>query len=83
MACATPVVTMPQAISALEVEPGKEVLVAEEPSEFANAILELLANAEQREKLGEAGRCYVEKHHDWVGVASELEKVYSEVISSR
>ncbi|HEX7976831.1 MAG TPA: glycosyltransferase [Anaerolineales bacterium] len=83
MACATPVITTPQAISALDVQPGREVLVAEDPAVFAQAILDLLGNPAQRERLGQAGRCYVESHHNWAAVAAQLEDIYSQAIAGQ
>lgn len=80
MACATPVVTTPQAVSALDVQPGRDVMVAEDPARFAGTILDLLGNPVQRDHLGQAGRCYVETYHDWSTVAAQLEDIYSQVI---
>ena len=42
MACGLPVVSSPQAVSALTVNPGQDLLVAEDPDEFANAVVSLL-----------------------------------------
>jgi glycosyltransferase involved in cell wall biosynthesis len=80
MACGTPVVASGQAVSALEITPGRDVWVADTPSEFARAILELLNNASKREELGLAGRAYVEREHDWNGVVTKLEEIYARAI---
>ncbi|MCC6191304.1 MAG: glycosyltransferase, partial [Anaerolineales bacterium] len=42
MACGTPVIASPRAVSALNAQVGEEVLVAEAPAEFAQALLRLL-----------------------------------------
>jgi sugar transferase (PEP-CTERM/EpsH1 system associated) len=76
MACATPVVSTSQAISALEVQNSRELLVADHPKQFANAICQLLENETQRHEMGMAGRAYVEKHHDWFQIAGKLEQIY-------
>jgi len=76
MACATPVVATPQAVSALQVKAGEEVYVAQEPESFAAAVLRLLAAPLERERLGQAGRTYVEQHHHWASIAQQLEEVY-------
>lgn len=83
MACGTPVVASSQAISALEIVPGQEVYVADTPVEFASAILNLLNDAPLRERLGDAGRSYVERNHDWYGVAGQLELVYDQAIQGK
>lgn len=83
MACATPVVSTPQAVSALEAMPGRDLLVAQEPLEFAGAVLRLLSDSQRQQEIGLAGRRYVETHHQWGNVATRLEGVYNEVISAK
>lgn len=83
MACATPVVSTPQAISALSVVPGRDVLVAREPGAFAETVLDLLASPQRQRQVGAAGRRYVETHQPWAAIAAQLEEVYNEVISVR
>ncbi len=80
MACATPVVATPQAISALPVSPGIHLRVGRMPEELAAHILDLLEDPETAEVLGRAGRAYVEQHHDWKKVAQLLEDLYKEEI---
>lgn len=80
MACATPVVTTPQATASLQLTPGQDVLVAEQPAEFAQQIVSLLNNPHQQFQVGQAGRAYVETYHNWTTVAQKLEGIYREVI---
>lgn len=82
LACATPVIASAQAISALQVRPGEELLVAEEPALFAEKTLELLADLQLQQRLGIAGRKYVEQHHSWSAVAGQLVRSYQQVIES-
>jgi sugar transferase (PEP-CTERM/EpsH1 system associated) len=81
MAMATPVVSTPQAVSALQVEPGHDVLIAETPKEIAEVMLSLLCDAGLRQSIGQAGRRYVETHHDWKVIAGTLDQIYREVIA--
>jgi sugar transferase (PEP-CTERM/EpsH1 system associated) len=83
MACGTPVVSTPTAISALKVVPEEEVLIGASPEVFAHAVLLLIENQEQQRKLGEAGRRYVERNHRWPQIAEKLESIYDEIIRSR
>lgn len=76
MACGTPVVATSQAVSALAVKPDRDVLVAEEPAVFAAAIVRLLNNPQKRVEVGGAGRCYVEKNHQWATISGQLAHVY-------
>ena len=80
MACATPVVAYPQAVSALAAQPGRDVLVGREPAEFARAVLGLLDSAEQQVRIGQAGRSFVERHHRWNVIASQLVGMYDELL---
>jgi sugar transferase (PEP-CTERM/EpsH1 system associated) len=82
MACGLPVVSSPQAVSALEVKPGEDLIVANGSEEFANAVVALLDDSILRSKLGKAGRKYVEKQHLWVNIAAQLEEVYHEAIKN-
>jgi polysaccharide biosynthesis protein PslH len=76
MACATPVVCTPQAVSALATQPGRDLMVGDSASEFAEAILHLLADPARRESIGAAGRRYVEQCHSWDTAAAQLEDIY-------
>lgn len=82
MACATPVIATSQAVSALQVNPDEHLLVADRDEDFANGILNLLADKSRREALGLAGRRYVEQYHDWDLIAANLEGVYQEAIET-
>ena len=82
MGCGTPVVTTPQATSALSIEPGKDILVADSPEAYAQTIVNLLEDKQQQEMLSRNGRIYVEQHHHWPNVAAKLETIYSEAVAS-
>ena len=81
MACATPVIASQQAVSALSVEAGKEILVADNPLDFANKVITLLEEREWRDSVGRAGRQYVERNHDWTILAAQLEEVYTQSLN--
>ena len=80
MACGTPVVSTPQAVSALAAVPARDVVVAKSPQELASAILSLLDDPERSARLGRNGRKYVEDHHSWGEITAHLEEVYYGVI---
>jgi polysaccharide biosynthesis protein PslH len=83
MACGTPVVASPQAVSALGTHFGEEILVEEEPKEFADAILNLLSKPRLHEKVRRNGRTYVESNHNWQLIAAQFEEVYRETIENK
>ena len=80
MACGTPVVTTSQAVSAIHVVPGRDLLVADKSETFADAIVSLLNDSNYRHQLGDAGRTYIENHHLWTMSAERLEKIYETVL---
>jgi glycosyltransferase involved in cell wall biosynthesis len=80
MACATPVITSQQAVSALSAIAGQDIAVCRSPEEFATSILRLLDDSVEREQLGRRGRKYVEKNHRWADIAAHLEEVYHGII---
>ncbi len=83
MACGTPVVASKHAVSALSVEDGKEIIVAEGPIDFAEKLNSLLDDPDKREKIGKAGRRFVEEKHDWVNGAAHLEELYEQAVRQR
>ncbi len=83
MAMRTPVVSSPQAISALDVAVGNDLLVGSTPPEIAAAIIALLEHPRYREEIGAAGRRFVETHHSWDSAAEMLENVYLMVIEEK
>jgi sugar transferase (PEP-CTERM/EpsH1 system associated) len=77
MACGAPVVSTTQAVSALAIQPGVEVSVADTPTTFANEVVSLLNQPERRHKQSELGRHYVQTQHDWGKVVERLEDAYN------
>jgi hypothetical protein len=70
MAAGLPVVcTTPVAEGLFDDHPA---IVCDQPSDFAAACRGLLADAARRRELGERGRAYVRRHHDWAQSARLL-----------
>ncbi|MBN1977682.1 MAG: glycosyltransferase [Anaerolineae bacterium] len=55
---------------------GQELLLADEPGEFAQAVVSLLNAPEKREALGQAGRAFVEARYDWRIIVPLVEAAY-------
>lgn len=79
MACGTPVVATSKAVSALQVVPGQDVLVADEPGELASQILRLLEDPALQQTIGENGRRYIQQNHNWDTIARKLVAIYENV----
>ncbi|MCB0195795.1 MAG: glycosyltransferase [Anaerolineae bacterium] len=80
MAMGTPVITTSNALSSLQVTEGEELIIADTPQAVARHIIELFKDQSLAQRVGNAGRCYVETYHDWNVTAENLEAVYREVM---
>jgi glycosyltransferase involved in cell wall biosynthesis len=78
MACGTPVIASPLAVSPLRAQPGVELEVAEGAQAFAEATLRLLEDPARRDAMARSGRAYVENYHSWDAVTAQLEETYRE-----
>ena len=76
MACATPVVTTPQAAAALAAVPGRDLLVGSDARDLAAQIVALLENPTHAAAVGAAGRAYVEQNHCWDDIVAMLVGLY-------
>lgn len=66
------VVTTSIGCEGLVVEPGKHLVVADEPAAIAQAVIALLKNPEKRAVLGTAGRSLVEASYSWESCGEQL-----------
>jgi glycosyltransferase involved in cell wall biosynthesis len=82
MATGTPVVTTCRALSALQAQPGKDLLAYDDPAKFSEAVLQLIADRSLQHRIGDAGLTYVRTNHNWNSIASQLQKIYQEISSS-
>jgi len=57
----------------LSLVPGEHLLVADEPVQFARAVVTLLRDEGRRRALGTAGRRLVEQRYGWPQVTREFE----------
>ena len=80
MALRKPVVTTSLAAKAIKGKDGRHFLVADNPVEMANGILELLENKEKRGSLGEEARALIEKEYTWRTVGQKLLREIDRVI---
>lgn len=75
MACGTPVVAVREGgISESVVHGGTGLLVEREPAQFAQAIMQLLEDANLAAELGKRGREHVLKNWTWERAIASLEK---------
>jgi glycosyltransferase involved in cell wall biosynthesis len=56
-------------------EPGRHLLVADEPEAFADAVLRLVEDGVLRERMAREARALAEREYDWQGLGDRLERV--------
>ena len=83
MATGTPVVTTCEALSALQAQPGKDLLVSNDPDGFSQAVLRLIANRDLWQKTADTGVTYVRAFHRWASIASQLVNIYQHILDSK
>jgi glycosyltransferase involved in cell wall biosynthesis len=62
--------------------PGDHFLQADDPAEFARAVVSLLRDPVQRRSLGAAGRRLIEERYSWSHVAREFEERCEEALTN-
>jgi glycosyltransferase involved in cell wall biosynthesis len=80
MAMRLPVVATRQGVEGLQAAPGRDLLVADSPAEFAAHVCRLLGQPHLRQQVAHAGLEYVRRHHRWEVSAAKLETLYGEAI---
>jgi polysaccharide biosynthesis protein PslH len=73
MACGVPVVASTLGLGDIRAKAGIDLLLADNAELFVDAALSLLQSEELREKIGNAGLQYVQKHHTWDALNAEFE----------
>jgi glycosyltransferase involved in cell wall biosynthesis len=62
---------------------GENILLADKPRDFAEAVIQLLGDPVKRNRLGQAGRQLVEAHFSWHAIGQELARAYQNVQQAR
>ena len=82
MAMGVPVVTTSVGAMGLEADIGKELLVADTPTAFAEQVIHLLNNAPLRETLARTARTRVETSYSWEAIGQRLKNAYAQATPS-
>jgi glycosyltransferase involved in cell wall biosynthesis len=67
----------------LPLVPGEHFVRADEPEEFAGAVVSLLRDSDRRRRLGAAGRQLVEERYSWQEVARRFADLCAEAVAAR
>ncbi|MDZ7266242.1 MAG: glycosyltransferase family 4 protein [candidate division KSB1 bacterium] len=80
MALGVPVVATSVGVEGLEVIPGEDILVADQPQAFARNVVAVLQDSALREKLRQGGMAVIRKRYDWDAIVTRLEGIYQELV---
>ena len=83
MALARPVVATSIGAEGIEVRHNRDLLLADAPRDFADAVLRLLAQPAEAAALGLRGRRLVEEAYSWDTSAARLEHLLEELVERR
>jgi hypothetical protein len=72
MAMTNPVVATWEATRALKVSSGSQLWIANDPRQFASAVISALTGSD-RDKISQAGRDYVIQNHNWKPILATLD----------
>ncbi len=83
MALGTPVISTTKGAEGLEVTPEANILIADDPKEFAAQTLRLLRSPELRAQLSRNGRGLVEEKYSWRMIGDKFNQLVESVASRR
>ncbi len=83
MACGTPVVASTQAAAGLLAYPQQNLLIADTPDAFADAVLRLLDDPTLWTTIAENALSYVTTQHNWQHIIQQLTAVYERAVYRR
>ena len=82
MAMAKPIVSTTTGVNGLNLEPGKDVVIEDDPARMAQAIEALLRNPQARGDLGSHARRTAEQRFSWDAIAIEQQRMYDDLLKS-
>ena len=80
MALGTPVISTSKGAEGLEVTHEENILIADDPGDFAQAVLRLLGDEDLRARLSANGRRLVEEQYSWETCARQLERLLDQLV---
>jgi len=76
MALGRAIVSTRLGVEGFDVADGRELRMADTPEDFAQVVIELLHDKEQRDRLGAAARAFVESRYGWEQIVPAMERLY-------
>jgi sugar transferase (PEP-CTERM/EpsH1 system associated) len=83
MAMGIPVVTSSVAADGVDVIPNEHLLVADDAPTCAQAVLKIMKDRNERQRLSDAGRMRVKSHHHWPNSMRRMEAILERAMARR
>ena len=64
----------------IEVTHGENIVIADDPGEFAHRVIDLLENKKDRSRLGKAGRQFVKDNYSWGTIGIDIKNFYQTLV---
>ena len=83
MAMKVPIVTTSLGCQGIKVTNNTNIIIEDENKNFSDAVIRLLRNQNEREKLIENGRKFVQKKYSWMSIIEDLNKNLSKIKNNK
>lgn len=83
MAVGKPVVSTSMVTGGIDVLPGENIILADEPLEFAKRVIELLNDQQLRERIGAKARLLMETNHSWENLTDRLNEALIKAVINK
>jgi glycosyltransferase involved in cell wall biosynthesis len=82
MAMGKAIVSTSSGVNGLDLEPGKDVILENDPVRMAEAILRLMQDSVYAKELGSRARRTVEERFGWDSIAESQKRLYQDLLKS-
>jgi glycosyltransferase involved in cell wall biosynthesis len=83
MAMGKPIVSTALGAEGIEATPGRDILIADDPKAFADAVNRLLADPQLAASIGQSARRLAVERYAWSSAAQTLEEFYNRILEDR
>jgi glycosyltransferase involved in cell wall biosynthesis len=83
MSLGIPVISTSIGCEGIDVEKGKDIVIADSAHEFARGIKIVLGDESLQYSLSKNGRCLIKQKYGWEKIVSRLEKIYQDELTPK
>jgi glycosyltransferase involved in cell wall biosynthesis len=83
MACGAAIVATTRSLSGTPLVDGRDAMVADDDTKFADAVVRVLSDSELRNSLAREARRKAEVEYSWDSITARFEELYREIVTRR